>query len=51
MKRSRPPWIRPRNPLVAPARLRRAGAHGQRGASRQAARERLRKEIANWKDD
>jgi len=49
MKTKRNAPIKPRNPLVAPARFRRAGAHARRDTTRQAARERLRKEIAELK--
>ena len=45
MKKTRPLVLKPRNPLVAAARFRRAGAHAGRGTSRQAARMRLRKEM------
>lgn len=40
------PRIPPRNPLVRPARLRQAGAHGpSRGASRQKCARELRREL------
>ena len=45
MKRTRSLVLKPRNPLVAAARFRRAGAHASRNTSRQAARMRLRKEL------
>jgi hypothetical protein len=42
---------KPRNPLVAAARFRRAGAHhAGRATERQAARQRLRKEIDALKE-
>jgi hypothetical protein len=50
MKENRPIAIKPRNPLVAAARFRRAGAHTPRGVSRQAARMRLRKEMQDMKE-
>lgn len=38
--------LKPRNPLVAPSRLRRAGAHGvSSGGQRQLAKHALRREI------
>lgn len=43
--------IKPRNPLVAAARFRQAGAHARRDASRQAARARLRKDLNDLKLD
>jgi len=49
MKTNRQPPLKPRNPLVAAARFRRAGAHTRRDSTRQAARERLRREIAQLK--
>jgi hypothetical protein len=45
MKNNRSIAIKPRNPLVAAARFRRAGAHARTDASRQAAKLRLRKEV------
>lgn len=41
------PATQPRNPCVAPARFRQAGAHGQRGgaAERRAGRDALRREM------
>jgi hypothetical protein len=41
------PALRPRNPLVTPARFRRAGAHaGSRKRERQAGRQALRTALA-----
>jgi hypothetical protein len=37
--------IKPRNPLVAAARFRHAGAHDRRAGSRQAAQQALRAEL------
>ena len=45
MKNLRSTAIKPRNPLMAAARFRRAGAHVRRETSRQAAQTRLRKEV------
>jgi hypothetical protein len=45
MKKIRSVALKPRNPLVAAARFRQAGAHARSGTSRQAAASRLRKEI------
>ena len=45
MKSNRTLAIKPRNPLVAAARFRHAGAHARRDTSRQAAQTRLRKEM------
>jgi len=50
MKNNRRIAIKPRNPLVAAARFRRAGAHTLQGNSRQAARMRLRKEMQDMKE-
>lgn len=48
MNRMKPtPALRPRNPLVAPARFRRAGAHaGSRKRERQAGQDALRTALA-----
>jgi hypothetical protein len=51
MKKTRSDVMKPRNPLVAAARFRRAGAHASRDASRQAARIRLRKELEALKEN
>jgi len=50
MKNTRSVAIKPRNPFVAAARFRRAGAHAQRNGSRQAAQMRLRKEVEALKE-
>jgi hypothetical protein len=50
MKKNHAIAIKPRNPLVAAARFRRAGAHGRPGTSRQAARMRLRNEMHALKE-
>jgi hypothetical protein len=50
MKKTVSPVMKPRNPLVAAARFRRAGAHVRPGASRQAAGQRLRKELERLKE-
>jgi len=50
MKKERPIVIKPRNPLVAAARFRRAGVHTPRGSSRQAAQMRMRKEMQDMKE-
>jgi hypothetical protein len=50
MKKSRAIAIKPRNPLVAAALFRRADAHTRQGVSRQAARQRLRKEVQALKE-
>lgn len=43
--------LKPRNPLVAAARFRQAGAFQRNAASRQAERMRLRKEVNDLKLD
>ncbi len=43
--------VKPRNPLVVAARFRQAGAHARPDTSRQAARERLRKDLNDLKLD
>ncbi|HYS12952.1 MAG TPA: hypothetical protein VEN28_06550 [Burkholderiaceae bacterium] len=50
MKKTRSVAIKPRNPFVAAARFRRAGAHAHRDVSRQAAQMRLRKEVLALKE-
>lgn len=50
MKKNRTSVIKPRNPFVAAARFRRAGAHNGRAASRQANELRLRKEVNALKE-
>jgi hypothetical protein len=49
MKRNRATQLKPRNPFVAAARFRRAGAHALRDGSRQTAQMRLRKELLELK--
>ena len=49
MKKSPSLAFKPRNPLVAAARFRLAGAHIRRDTSRQAAQKRLRKEVQDLK--
>jgi hypothetical protein len=51
VKNRRSTAIKPRNPLVAAARFRQAGAHARRDGSRQAAQTRLRKEVNDLKLD
>jgi hypothetical protein len=45
MKKRNHVRIKPRNPLVAAARFRHAGAHDRRARSRQAAQQALRAEV------
>jgi hypothetical protein len=50
MKKAPTSVIKPRNPLVAAARFRRAGAHARHDTTRQAAQMRLRKEVQALKE-
>ena len=50
MKKANAIAVKPRNPFVAAARFRQAGAHTSRASSRQTAQLRLRKELLNLKE-
>jgi hypothetical protein len=50
MKSSHARLLKPRNPLVAAARFRRAGAHARRDTSRQKEELRVRKELLALKE-